>query len=181
MWTAKELHAEHLRIIRNRWITIGVGVIAFLIGGQLNATYGPSGFWGVCGGLLFLAGLVAIFSVIARSTGIFGAQFLSMPPTTPKFLQAFTAKWPDIDISCSSCHQTAQVSQKKYQYNCEKCGIENNVWASIDGQGTPPEILEKGLPCWKCSQLNPLSKRTAWFTCPDCKSKVELEHIPTAA
>lgn len=86
-------------------------------------------------------------------------------------------------IICTNCNQVVQVNVRQFEFTCRNCDASlnyspygNNL--NVDPDLTQYRTLLQSISCSKCKSPNSILDRPLWFTCPNCKSRVELEEIP---
>ncbi len=176
-----ELHTFHI------WREVGVSLLGLILGLGLLISLS---FWGPWAekwskGIKITGGWESWF-IVPLLIGL-GLLFGNGRGLWSLFVLKITSyKSPPIQkIACPSCSHIAEVNIRKYSFLCQNCD-EQVRWTPFGFDVNPDlaqyrTVLERGVACPKCHYQNPLNQRAAWFTCPECKSRVDLERVPIEA
>ena len=125
-----------------------------------NSTLQMIGFGGLAGLLAIAGGLgLPIFKPVKRVVA------LALQPLNYK------------RVDCPTCGHRPRISIRWFSYACQECSSEQIL--NLEDFDRPKRMVKSPRKCISCEAPIQLIGRPAWFTCPECKSRVDLETLPT--
>ena len=161
--TTNEIRSESLK-----QILIGLGILA--LGGV--AVYLPTllrSVWEDGATCLLIVGYIFALGALFTGGGTAFNGIRSFLRTVMQFLNYRK-------VDCPTCGHRPKVSIRWFNYFCQQCGVEQTL--NLEQFDLPKRQVQEGTKCSSCESPIQLIGRPAWFTCPKCKSRVDLETLP---